>query len=164
MPIENSIIEGLLNDIIEQQTLINNFFSSVKIKFTIEGGLAIRIINKTGSPSVKGELVRADSGSELGFILTAGDDTECIGAVYEAGVADGSECWIGVGGIIEVLLKDSTASAPQNWAATSDVAGRADVSATSPAAAPTHFQEIGHGLVTDAGGTDKLVKIDMHFN
>lgn len=160
--IENSQIEGLLNDIIAQQTLITDFFASTKVKFTLEGGLAERLINKTGVASVKGSLVQPNT-NDGSFELTDGDCKECFGAVYEDGIADGSECWVVVGGIAEVLLKDATASTTKNWVKTSDVAGRADATGTSPAAAPTHFEEVGHCIETKGAGTDVLAKIVMHF-
>ena len=39
-----------------------------------------------------------------------------MGIVYEAGVADGSECWVTVAGIAEVLLVDSVATT-RSWIA-----------------------------------------------
>ena len=137
---------------------------SDNVMFTAEGGLAIRLTNKTGSASVKGDLVRADTGVDNAFILTGADDDECLGAVYEAGVADGSQAWVVVAGIAEVLLKDTTEAIRGNWVETSDTAGRADATQASPAAAPAHFQEIGHSIENKSSGTNVLAKIVMHFN
>jgi hypothetical protein len=136
-----------------------------KLKRSVEGGLLIRLTNKTGSASVKGTLVKADTATDNAFILTGANEVECIGVVYEAGVADGSECWIVVAGIAEVLLKDTTASTRGNWVETSDTAGRADATnAAPPGIDPSHFQEIGHAIESKSGGTDVLAKIVMHFN
>jgi hypothetical protein len=136
-----------------------------KITITNEGGWAIRLVNKTGSASVKGTLVKNGSGADSSFVLTASDDTEIIGAVYENDIADGNECWVVVGGIVEVLLKDSTDATRGYWAGTSDTAGRADcTTASAPGVVLTHFQEIGHCIETKSGGTDVLAKIVMHFN
>jgi hypothetical protein len=139
------------------------------IGFTSEGGFAIRLTNKTGSASVKGTLVKADTATDMAFILTGVNEHETIGAVYEDGIADGSLCWVANGGIVEVLLKDTTASTRGNWAKTSDTAGRADITnATAPgggvAQLDEHMQEIGHGIENVTSGTDKLAKIIMHFN
>jgi hypothetical protein len=136
-----------------------------KIKYTVEGGLAIRLINKTGSASVKGQLVSPSAGTDNAFDTSIASDTEMIGIVYEAGVADGSLCWIVVVGIAEVLLKDTTAATRANWVSSSSTAGRADATAASPPGAdPSHFQEIGHALESKSGGTDVLCKVKVHFN
>ena len=65
-----------------------------------------------------------------------------FGIVYEAGIADGSECWVVVSGIADVLLVDSVAST-RSWIAYSSAttAGRIDTTATAPATI-THFREI----------------------
>ena len=133
-----------------------------KIIFTDEGGLAIRLTNKTGVASVKGTLVEANT-NNMSFELTAGNSVECFGAVYEDGIADGAECLVVVGFIAEVLLKDATASTTKNWVKTSDVPGRADATGASPAAAPQHFQEVGHCIETKGADTDVLAFIMMHF-
>lgn len=132
-------------------------------RFTKEGGIFVKLTNKTGVPSVKGSLVRSDTVVDNAFILTSGDDKECLGVVYENGIVDGDECKIVFSGRVRVLLKDATASTAQNWVATSDVPGRADATGANPAAAPTHFKEIGHGIETKGAGTDVLAFIMLHF-
>lgn len=136
-----------------------------KIRFTVEGGLAVRLVNKTGSNSVKGSLVQIASGTDNAFVLTGSDDVDCVGVVYEDGIADGSECWVVTQGIAQVLLKDTTGSTRGYWAATSDTAGRADcTNAASPGLVLSHFQEIGHCLETKGSGTDVLARVILHFN
>lgn len=136
-----------------------------KIKYTVEGGLAIRLINKTSVASVKGQLVCPSAGTDSAFDTCGTSDTEPIGVVYESGIADGSLCWIVVLGIAEVLLKDTTGSTRANWVMTSDTGGRADATAASPPGAdPSHFQEVGHALETKSSGTDVLCKVKVHFN
>jgi len=142
---------------------------SSKMLLTPEGGFAVLLTNETGANSVKGELVKPDTAADDAFILTAGDDQEIIGVVYESGVADGSECYVVIGGIAEVLLKDTTASTHGNWVKTSDTAGRADASNAAPPGGGVvqldeHMQEIGHCLESNAGGSDQLIRILMHFN
>lgn len=127
--------------------------------------LKVQLINKTGSPSVYGEVVRASSTTDKAFELTGADDDQPIGIVYEAGVADGSLCWIVIYGSAQVLLKDTVAAAPQYWMKCADVAGRADVDAAGPPGfVASHFYEIGHCVETVAGGTDKLCELMVHFN
>lgn len=164
--IENSQIEGLLNDIITQQTLITDFFSSSKVKFTIEGGYAVKLTNKTGGVSIKGTLVETHTTIDNAFQTAGADGIENIGVVYENGIADGEECWVVVGGIAEVLLEDSTLSTRGYWARSSTtVAGRVDITnADPPGLVLSHFAEIGHCIESKSSGTDVLAKIVLHFN
>jgi len=136
-----------------------------KIRFTEEGGFAILLTNKTGAASVKGTIVEADTTTDNAFKASAASSDDPIGIVYEAGVADGSECWVVIYGIAEVLLKDTTASTRGYWVMTSDAAGRADATnAAPPGFVASHFQEIGHCIESKTAGTDVLAKIVMHFN
>ena len=131
---------------------------------TPEGGLALRLTNKTGAASVKGTLVEADGAVDGAFDIADADSKECCGVIYEDGIADGDECLIVISGRCQVLLKDATASTRRNWVKTSDVAGRADATNASPAAAPTHFEEIGHCIESKGADTDVLAFIMLHFN
>ena len=130
---------------------------------TPEGGLALRLTNKTGAASVKGTLVEADGAVDNAFEIADASSNHSIGVVYEDGVVDGDECLVCIGGRVQVLLKDATASTRHNWVKTSDVAGRADATGASPAAAPTHFLEIGHCIESKGADTDVLAFIMMHF-
>ena len=76
-------------------------------KITPEGGFAVRLTNKTGAPSVKGQIVSHKGTVANAFGLTAVDATHCLGVVYESGVADAAECWVVVGGIAQVLMKNA---------------------------------------------------------
>jgi len=140
-----------------------------KIRFTEEGGFAVLLTNKTGSASVKGDLVEASASTDNAFAQAGVSDTHPIGVVYEAGVADGSECWVVVSGIAEVLLKDTTAATRGYWVMTSDTAGRADATLAAPPGGgiselDQHMREIGHCIESKTAGTDVLAKIVMHFN
>ena len=65
-----------------------------------------------------------------------------IGVVYTDGIADGSECWVVVAGIAEVLLVDTVATTRSYVAYSSaTTAGRIDTASTVPADT-THFREI----------------------
>ena len=143
------------------QAIENQF--DINLHLTREGGLALRLTNKTGGASVKGTLVEGSAGTDNAFTTTVVDTVECFGVVYEDGIADGSECLVVIGGRCQVLLKDATASTRGNWVETSDVVGRADATSASPAAAPTHFKEIGHCIESKGADTDVLAFIMMHF-
>jgi hypothetical protein len=124
----------------------------------------IKMTNKTGGASVKGTVVAVSTGTDNAFMVNPLDGDMPIGVVYEAGIADGSECWVVVAGIAEVLMKDSTACTRSYIAYSSaTTTGRIDVAAAAPAAT-THFREIGHTLVSAGSGTNVLVKCVLHFN
>ena len=130
---------------------------------TPEGGLALRLTNKTGVASVKGTIIEAHAATDNAFRVCDANSVESFGIVYEDGIADGSECLVVIGGRCQVLLKDATASTRNNWVEVSDVAGRADATGASPAAAPQHFQEIGHCIESKGADTDVLAFIMLHF-
>lgn len=143
--------------------------SSAKIKFTDIGGFAVKLTNKTGANSVKGELVTNHPTINDAVSLSPGDSYDMIGCFLDSGIADGSEAWIVIGGIAEIMIKDGTAAVADAWVKISDTAGRADASATAPPGggftnADQHFREIGHGIQAAGSGTNVIVRILMHFN
>ncbi len=133
-----------------------------KAKMTVEGGWAIKLTNKTGGASVAGQLVAPYSATAVDdAVKTAlADSDEVIGIVLDADVADGSEMWIVVSGIANVLM-DAGGSARGDRIISSATAGSADVWNTGGAVA-THFQEIGHCIETRGGAG--LAKAVLHFN
>ena len=133
------------------------------------GGIAIRIINKTGVASVKGTLVSYSAAVDNAFVLSAINEDQAIGIVYEVGVADGGLCWTIILGCAEVLLENTTAGTHGNWVFASGTVGRADATLAAPPAGGVaqldqHMQEIGHCLENVVGGTDVLCKIKTQFN
>ncbi len=132
---------------------------SNKIKFTSIGGFAISLTNNTGSNSVEGQLVEADDTDENSYKTADANATDAIGTVYNAGIADGSETWIVVTGIAEMLI-DAGGCVHHDRLITSATAGSADVS-NAPAVA-VHFQEVGHAIETVVGAG--LAKVVLHFN
>jgi len=131
-----------------------------------EGGFMIKLTNKTGTTTVKGSVVRTDTGADQSFILAPADSDEPMGVVYESGVADGSEAWVVVYGKAQVLLQASTASTRGYWVRTSaTTAGRADATnANPPGLVVEHLAEIGHCVESKTAGTDVLAWIVLHFN
>ena len=63
-------------------------------KITPEGGYAVKLTNKTGAASVKGSIVSLSTETDNAFALAAIDASGVVGVVYEAGIADGAECWV----------------------------------------------------------------------
>lgn len=166
----HTIFRAFMTDIIDSKVSLSDFSPSDYIKFTDEGGLAVRLTNKTGAASVKGTLVGAGTTVAKSFEINPADNPKPIGVVYEDGIADGELCWVVTAGLCQVLLEDTTAATAGYWVKVSDNdAGRADAQNLSPpggtiTALEDHLSEIGHCLESVSAGTDKLCWILMHFN
>ncbi len=131
--------------------------------------LRVKLINKSGNPSVRGELVTASTTTDNAVMLTDVDEAQLIGVFDENGVVDGDFAWIVIYGIAYVMLKDATLGTHGNWVKTSDVIGRADATLLEPPSGgiiplDEHMQEVGHCLESVGAGTDVLCKIMMHLN
>lgn len=138
-----------------------------KVKLTSLGGLAISLTNKTGANSVAGQLVETDGANNDAVALTGLSDVECIGVFLDAGIADGAEAWVVVSGIADVMFEDNHGPTRGDWVETSGNDVGTAFSQASPAAAPTHFREIGHCIETVAaggGGTFVNARCVLHFN
>jgi hypothetical protein len=137
---------------------------------TVEGGIVIPLINKTGAVSVKGTLVNTEGSVDMGVAIVGADDPDIIGAIYQDGKADGDEVLVVIAGVAQVLLQDGTISTRGYWARVSATqAGRADITNAAPGggtiiAIDGHFREIGHCLESKGSGTDVLAKVLLHFN
>jgi hypothetical protein len=136
---------------------------------TPEGGRAVWLTNDTGNASVKGTIVRTSTSIDRGFVVSAADENQAIGVVYDDGIADGGLCRVVMGGLAEVLLKDGTASTHGNWVYCSDVGGRADATLPAPPVGGVveldiHMREIGHCFESKVSGTDVLVLCAIHPN
>lgn len=130
-----------------------------KAKMTLIGGYAVLLTNKTGSNTVAGQIVKASTTTDDAFILVGVNGTNPIGIVLETGVSDGSEAWIVVSGIADVLV-DAGGCARGDRLITGAIGGFATVN-NAPAVA-VHFQEIGHCIETRAGAG--LARCISHFN
>ncbi|MCK9602403.1 MAG: hypothetical protein M0R37_15495 [Bacteroidales bacterium] len=146
-----------------------NSLKTGKAFFTPEGGLTIKLTNKTGAPSVKGYMVHANSGQDNSFVLGLVDEPDPIGFVYENGVADGSECLVVVSGIAQVyFIGNTTRGQFARWFLSADgasyVAGQciAEALPASPFSDAKHFYEVGHVLESRTGAG--LAKCVIHFN
>lgn len=136
-----------------------------KFLVTSLGGIAIKMTNGTGSPTVKGNLVSASPSAANKFTLQA-NEFDAVGVVYESGIADGSETWVIIQGVAHVLWKNSTTATKGYVALAADTDGRV-INVAVPTSNPIvaeHFKEIGHVLEDNGGGIDQLVKVILHFN
>lgn len=135
---------------------------------TPEGGIAVKMINDTGAPSIKGTLIHPSATVDNGVsIETVEFDT--IGVIYEDGIADGLEVWVITGGKAEVLLADGTTSTRGYWTFADPADGRANATLQLPpggtiGAIENHFKEIGHCLESKTSGVNVLALIVLHFN
>ncbi len=136
-----------------------NSFS--KIKFTQIGGLAVLMTNKSGT-TVAGQLVEVYSATAIddAFKTAVGSSDAVFGIVLVGGIADGSEAWVVVSGIADVLM-DGGGSGRGDRIISSSTAGSADVWNVGGAVA-THFLEIGHSIETRTGAG--LARVVLHFN
>ena len=133
-----------------------------KFKITTTGGYAIKLTNKTGGNTVAGQLVNSYVATAIddAFKTISASDQEIIGIVLDAGIADGSEAWVVISGIADVLM-DAGGSARGDRIISSATAGSGDVWNVGGAVA-THFQEIGHCIETRIGAG--LARCVLHFN
>lgn len=130
-----------------------------KARITPLGGWAVKLTNETGSPTVAGQLVVADITVADAFDTAGASSTLLIGVVLDAGVADGSEAWIVISGIADVLI-DAGGAALGDRIVASATAGSADVN-NSPSNT-VHFTELGH--VIEAIGGAGVTRCVLHFN
>lgn len=142
-----------------------------RTRLTPEGGIAIKLVNKTGAASAKGTLVEAHETIDKSFETLPADGDDPIGVVYENAVPDGEECWVVISGAAEALLEDGKFAGAGNWVTVSPAqAGRVDAEAAAPpgsgviAEIQEHFKEVGHCLETKSLGTSVLALCVIHFN
>lgn len=143
----------------------NGFDFKSKVKITSIGGIAIKLTNKTGVNTIAGQLIKADTATDDGVILTEISDTECFGVFLDDGITDDAEAWVVVAGIADVAFDDDVAAVHGTWVATGAI-GYARTQ-DSPASAPQHFDEIGHSIesvTAGGGGTHILARCVLHFN
>lgn len=142
------------------------------ITFTPDGGIAMSMINKTGTTSVKGKIAQVDTGVDNAFDLVAVGGADPIGIIYgdDNGnqVADGISCWIVFGGKAYILFQAATT---RHHMARVTVSGDdnnapglaiSEAVPTSPFSTDKHFQEVGH--VTETIGSAGLALCVIHQN
>lgn len=148
----------------------NSGTSTNKVKITPEGGIAVKLTNKTGGASVKGEVVSVYSATAINSSVSkiVVDIPAPIGVFYESGVADGNEAWVVISGVADVyFVGNTTRGHLARGFITGDagyVTGQAlsEAVPSSPFASDKHFYEIGHVLESRTGAG--LAKCVLHFN
>lgn len=129
---------------------------SEEVQMTQEGGLAVKMINKTGAPSIKGYLVKISPTVDNGAEYTIDDDLNWVGVVYEAGVIDGNEMWVVIEGKAEVYYGTAVNRGTFSRVPAAGEAIASGQALNEPFPAPPfvgvkHFQEVGHPLVSIVG-------------
>ena len=144
--------------------------NSAFMKFTLEGGLAIKMLNKTGANSVKGTVVELSTSTERAVDISPADEDEAMGIIYDDGIADGEFVWIVIQGIVDILIEDGQTATLGYWVRTSITQdGRADITNAEPPGgglpqADIHFRELGHCQESQSSGIDVLARCIIHFN
>ena len=136
---------------------------STKCKITAEGGIAVKMTNKTGAASVKGSIVSLSTGTDNAFALSAVDASGVVGVVYEADKADAAECFVVVKGIAETLFTNNVthgmyARAPVA-ADTGEEAGKAVGAAIPAATFNTDVYLARFGFVLESKNAGTLAKV-----
>lgn len=125
---------------------------------TAIGGYATRLTNKTGAPTVSGDVVRSDPANTNSVILTAANELMAIGTFVDSGIADGSLAWVAVAGIADVHM-DAGGCVRNDRIVTSVTPGRGTVN-NLPSVA-VHFQEIAHA--TEIAIANANARCIIHF-
>ena len=130
-------------------------------KITPEGGFAVRLTNKSGAVTVKGQIVSHEGTVANAFDLTAVDANHCLGVVYESGVEDGAQCWVVVAGIAQVLMKNAaTMGHICRIPLTADVGEAAGYAMAAEQSGIASVYKIGDVLET--ADADVLCKVLLH--
>ena len=135
---------------------------------TNEAGLQVKLTNKTGANSVKGDIVEPSIGTDRAFALGTVNNIDPFGIVYEAGIADGAECWVWIQGCVQIRFQAATTREFYARVTVTADAGSApgvaiaEALPSSPFATDKHFQEVGH-VVESIGGAGLALTV-LHFN
>jgi hypothetical protein len=138
--------------------------ATTKIATTDDGGLAVKLVNKTGADSIKGYCVTAGS-ADNSVILVPVDSVNCLGVFLESDIPDGSEAWVVVSGIADVYFFTETTRGHMArtglTADTGEVSGQA-ISEAFPAVLDDTLCKVGNVLESKAAAG--LAKVLLHFN
>ena len=141
------------------------------VKLTADGGIAVKMINKTGGASVKGHVVTPYSASAIDNAVAkvVVDVPAAIGVFLDSGVADAGTAWVVVAGRAYVyFVGNTTRGHLARTFLTADgasyVTGQAMSEAVPapPFADAEHWCEVGHILESRTGAG--LALTNLHFN
>jgi hypothetical protein len=131
--------------------------------FTTEGGTVHWFANGSPAPLTKGSVVKPSNTTDDNVILTALNDVDPIGIVYED-IPIGQSGWVVTRGIADVLLDNAAAVGQEWWVGTSGATvGQCTAIAVPPGAVGLHFQETGHTIRAKGVGAG-LCRCMLHWN
>ena len=142
--------------------------TQTKSAFSEGGGGLVKVINKTGAPSVIGTVLTVSSSTDMGVQKIVVDVPTPIGVIIEKGIPDGGEVWMQTSGIVDVYFVGSaTRGNLARGFITGDagyVAGQAlsEAAPVAPFGTDKHFYEIGHVMESRTGAG--LARVCLHFN
>jgi len=148
-----------------------SFIGNANVRLTTEGGIAIKMLNKTGGTTVKGEVVTSYDATAIDNAVKkiVKDVPNPIGVFLDSGIADGDYAWVVVSGKAYVyFVGNTTRGHLARGFLTADggsyVTGQAlsEAVPTSPFSTDKHFFEIGHVCESRTGAG--LALVDLHFN
>ena len=168
-----SIIDDLVRKVAALEKTVERLstieqYPGTKFAVSPEGGIMVRLTNKTGAASVKGNVVTNSATTANAVTLAVDGEPDAFGVFYASGIADGSEAWVVVSGIADVYFIGSTTLGHLARTFISGEAGYVTGQAISeaipaaPFATDKHFCEIGHLLESRVGSG--LAKCVLHFN
>jgi len=143
---------GQAQTIFEEASNVRPYYNPA----TLERGMQLRVTNKTGAASAKGQLWIAGSTRLSGAVSTAASLRAMV-IVAESGIPDGrlTWCWL-PGSVCKALLQNSTAATPGNLvSASSSAPSRVNCTYTGVSAVDLAFYGIGYCLETVSAGTDQ---------
>jgi len=119
--------------------IFNGIFTS-NTKLTSVGGYAVNIVNRTGTNSIKGQVVAMSVGADdVGYVMLTNGMSPAIGVVFEDDEDDGDPTFVAISGIAEVLLAsnalvsngyyiygDTNADAGYAYGSATEIADQAD--------------------------------------
>jgi len=143
-------------------------FPGGKVGWTVEGAEVIRMINDTGAPSIKGNVVKiSDSNVDRGVSLGESSCQRVIGLFYEDVIPNGGEIWVAINGRCQVLLKDETVGTKGWLIRISDTMGRVECyAATLPGEGDkkldNYLTTLGYCLDNVKGGKNQYCYVMFH--
>lgn len=137
--------------------------SGGNVWFTPEGGVAVKYINDTGAPSIKGTIVCASPLTDNAVSLAPALSTMAIGVIYEDNIEPNAMVKVVISGKAQVLLKDGAAAVRGSWCGVSDVAGRMYMRII-PENVEERFRQIGYSLEQKSADSFQLSLVNLVFN
>lgn len=160
LPNDSEALQELLKTLSDQYVELYNEFARIAEHHTDDDGFAVWLTNKTGAPTVQGEVVEAHASTPSAVSLVEVNDQFGIGVFLNSGVVDGAEALVVVGGKALVRADATGFTMNDRLIVSSATAGRVEVS--NIPSTTQHWAEIGHALQDAAANALGLAM--LHWN